>query len=557
MFKLKKSHKILLTLILLIGIGTFAFYQTVMMWPPKVQEIALNELQVETVAPNAYRLNSSWLRKNHSNIWEMYLEGSPYEMGLQNGALSKDLIRFHEQAFVDYLYEMIPSKNYLRFLKYFIAWFNKDLDTYIPLEYQKEIYGVSQFASEAFNFIAPTYHRILNYHGAHDMGHAIQNMNLVACTAFGVWGDYSKDGDLLIGRNFDFYAGEEFLKNKMVSFYKPEKGHKFMFVTWGGMIGVVSGMNDQGLTVTLNAAKSTVPTGAKTPVSILAREILQYAGNIEEAYQIANSRETFVSESFMIGSAKDKRVAVIEKSPEKIDLFETKTDYLTLTNHFQSDTFKDTELTRKNIKEGASMYRLQRTNELVLQQKDHTPESIAKILRDQKGLKEQKIGMANEKIVNQLVAHHAVIFRPEKLQFWISEGPYQLGKFIGYDLNTVFSGKVDLNQEIALSDLTIAKDPFLDSKAFRNFVKYQTETKQLKKQLDQENVSEISEKKLQQYLSLNPDFYLPYFIAGQYYALVQDRKKAEHYFQTALSKEIPRTVDRDQIIQALNTLNEL
>lgn len=557
MLKLKKSHKILLTILILIGIGTFAFYLKVMMWPPKVKEVDLSKLKVETVGESTYRLNNSWLKKNEFNFWEMYLEGKPYEMGLQNGALSKDLILFHEQAFVDYLYEMIPSKNYLRFLKYFIAWFNKDLDEYIPLEYQQEIYGVSQFASDQFDFIAPSYHRILNYHGAHDMGHAIQNMNLVACTAFGVWGEYSKEGDLLIGRNFDFYAGEQFLKNKMVSFYQPEKGHKFMLVTWGGMIGVVSGMNDQGLTVTLNAAKSTVPTGAKTPVSILAREILQYAENIEEAYEIAKSRETFVSESFMIGSAKDKRVAVIEKSPEKIDLFETQTDYLTLTNHFQSDTFKDTKLTQDNIKEGASMRRLQRTNELVLNQKNHTPESVAKILRDQKGFKGKEIGMGNEKVINQLVAHHAVIFRPEKLQFWISEGPYQLGKFIGYDLNTVFSKDVDLNKKISLSDLTIAKDPFLDSPKYQDFLKYQAKSKRIKQQLDQEKAKSISEQEIQAYLKLNPDFYHPYFLAGQYYAAIENKEKATLYFKMALKKEIPRTIDRDQIIQELNTLKEL
>src|SRR5688500_5105482 len=115
-------------------------------------------------------------------------------------------------------------------------------------------------------------------------------MSLVGCTAFATWGSHSEDGTLLIGRNFDFYVGDEFDRNNIVAFYSPEQGHRFMMITFGGMTGVLSGMNDQGLTVTLNAAKSEIPSASATPVSLVAREILQYASTIEEAFEIAKRR---------------------------------------------------------------------------------------------------------------------------------------------------------------------------------------------------------------------------------------------------------------------------
>ncbi len=52
------------------------------------------------------------------------------------------------------------------------------------------------------------------------------------------------------------------------------------------------------------------------PSPWLPREILQYASTIEEAYAIVEKRKMFVAESFLIGSAKDGKAAIIEKTPE-------------------------------------------------------------------------------------------------------------------------------------------------------------------------------------------------------------------------------------------------
>ena len=311
----RKLLRILLFVFLAIA-GLFIVLATYLVivaidYPPKVNNTSSLDLKRSQLDSNCYVIGKNWIRKNKDGLWEMYVEGDAFDRGVINGKLSKELIYEQEKAFTDQIIKMVPSDFYRHFLKYFVAWFNRDLDDNISEEYKEEIYGVSRVASSEFDYIGSSYQRMMNYHAAHDIGHALQNLALVGCSSFATWNQKSEDSLLIVGRNFDFYVGDRFAENKIVYFCKPTKGNKFMMVTWGGLIGVVSGMNMEGLSITLNAAKSRIPSGSATPISLLAREVLQYAGNINQAIEIIKKRKTFVSESFLIGSANDNKATCL------------------------------------------------------------------------------------------------------------------------------------------------------------------------------------------------------------------------------------------------------
>ncbi len=500
------------------------------------------------VSDTTFVAGNNFLSKNKQGLWELYVSGDPLERGLYTGSLTKELFQHQEHVFLSKVEEIVPSKFKQALLRRFLAWFNRKMYLHIPEEYKAEIYGLSQYASEDYDHIADKYLRILYLHGAHDIGHALQDLALVGCSSFAAWGDKTTDGSMIIGRNFDFYAGDDFAKEKIIAFVAPTTGHKFMSVTWGGMIGVVSGMNEHGLTVTINAGKSKIPLVAKTPISILTREILQYASTIDEAIAIAKKRKVFVSESIFVGSAKDKKAILIEVSPKNFGIYEVQNaNQLICSNHFQSEAYANDKKNIAHIKESHSQYRYERMQELLEENAKVTPQIAVDILRNKEGLANKEIGYGNEKALNQLLAHHAIVFKPEQRLVWVSSNPYQLGEFVAYDLNEIFEN-IDKDSSIyslANPKLTIAKDPFQYTAAYKNYEQYRrlkativTATKN-KKRLKPDTL-----KKLQQY---NPEYWEAYYIVGKYYMQRKYYTAALHVFQKAKSKEITTVQEQQEV----------
>jgi len=545
----RRTLRVLGVIFLLLLIGAIYLVKVSDIDPPKPADMSSLQLQRTDHGDGFYTIKDNWFRHSKSGLYELYVEGDAFERGVINGKLTAELVVRQEDHFAEQISKLVPSKFKRNFLKYLIGFFNRKLDKNVTEEYKEEIFGVSESASPAYQYLGTNYQRILNYHAAHDIGHAVQNLALVGCTSFGTWGSMSEDSTMIIGRNFDFWVGDKFAEDKIVAFFNPKKGHKFMTVTWGGFVGAVSGMNDQGVSVTINAAKTALPTGSATPVSIVTREILQYAKNIQEAIAIAKSRKMFVSESFLVASAADNKAVIIEKTPDDLDVYDPKKEFIVCTNHFQSNGLGKTKMNMEQENESASSYRYQRLMELLKANGKNTVQKTVNILRDQKGVNGANIGMGNEKAINQLIAHHSIVFEPKKLIVWVSTSPWQLGKYVAYDLNKVFAMKgMKENNEIADSSLTIAPDSFLLTPAYKNFVAFRNIKQQI---LD--GGSNVNTKEL---VSSNPEFYNAYVLAGDYLYKQKEYAAALQNYNIALTKEIATKKEADHVKDQIKKINK-
>ncbi|MBB6463693.1 C45 family peptidase [Flammeovirga kamogawensis] len=501
---------------------------------PTISDTSITTLKVDTLSSTRFVLKNNFINKKKEGIWELYTEGTPFEIGYSTGKLSQDILQQQERVFIEKISEKSPSKS-IGVIRVLNAMYNRHLDNRILPEYCKEMYGISLNASTKYNDFGTPYQRILNYHGIYDIEHSFEDVEVKGNTAFAIKGKKTLDNDVLIGRNFDFSLGKEFDQQKIIHFVKPQEGFKYASISWGGFIGAVSGMNETGLTVSINAVESKFPLAATMPMSLIAREILQYALTVDEAYNIAFTKEAYISESILVSSAFDTTAILIEKTPTGIDSLHMRTDELIVTNHLQTPSLHPAKVYNE---ENATQYRAIRLTELLAERQHLSVIDIARILRDTKGIENQNIGYGNQKSINTLNLHHSVIFKPLSKEMWVAAHHSQLDEYICYNLDSVFQGAENYPPPISLSitNKHIPKDEFIETTDFKNYATFKalaTKYKNWNYELEK-----LTDNEIQEFIQLNPEAYESYEIIGDYYAKNNNWKTAAEYYQMALSKEV-------------------
>lgn len=507
-----------------------------------------------------------WTR-TRSGVTEVALSGNPWQRGYASARFTPEQLKAQEEHLLKTIDEFLPwPKGPVRWvLKQGIGINNRDLPKFVTEDEQLEILGLVEGSTDYHPDDVPLYHRVLNYHAAHDISHMlidnplIVKRALIGCTGFALWGRATRDGNLLLGRNFDWEAGPIFDSRKVIFYVWPDKGIPYVHVAWAGMIGAVTGMNAKGLAVSINAAR-TSDTGfgrIGTPASILVKRVLNEAENIEQAVQILREATVFVSDSYLIASARDGYAVVVEKSPTRFGVRKAdKEGRILQSNHFMTPEFEGDAANQEHKERATTLYRYERLNELVeAGWGTHTPQSCQTILRDKKGRGGKDLGMGNRNTLDAFICTHSVVMDVSGGVMWVSSGPNTVGSYLRVDVRRMLEARPQGALRFAYRD---EDDLPRDIEYFLRIADFVEFKKQLK--LAKEAIDDGDEDKargpVRSLNNLNAQAWETAYFQGRLAWLEKKYKDAKEAFERALERDPPYEEIREDIRRRLQKAAE-
>jgi hypothetical protein len=243
----------------------------------------------------------------------------------------------------------------------------------------------------------------------------------------------------------------------VVTIAHPEGRNAWAGVGWPSALGVVTGVNAQGLAVMVNPTRTGDVRETRTarPVAHLARAVLEQAKSLDDAVKLIESTPTLGAAVFVIVDGATGAWVVVERTPSKAIVERSPRspalgDVLT-TNALASDPENDRA--RRMLPTGS---RVERAARLV---KAPLPDvtAMASVLRDQRGIDDSPRHPGHRGVIDDGRAVHSIILDPATLELWVAD-PRAHGRFRAFDLRHELRREGDRPAPPA----DIAADPALD-----------------------------------------------------------------------------------------------
>lgn len=250
------------------------------------------------------------------------LEGTPEEMGQQAAALVAPAAKF----LVDYPKELLAvighQDQWPRLLQQ-----GQSMVTQFPPDHLAEMKAFARTSRLSQELVFGVNTMVDSYRGA------------VNCSSLLIDPKRSDTGGPLFGRNLDYFSLGKLYKYTLVMVYHPKGKHAFASVTFPGLFGCLSGMNDAGLALAVHevffardGSPMFDPQGV--PYLLAFRRILEECTTVEEAEKLLRSMKRTTRLNLAVCDRQGG--GVLEFTPQTVVLRRGEDGICACTNHFCS-----------------------------------------------------------------------------------------------------------------------------------------------------------------------------------------------------------------------------
>lgn len=410
-------------------------------------------------------------------LYVLKLAGSPYQMGYQHGALLKDQIRTGAVPYFDEAVENISPLNEMHPI---VRWFMRryfDWAIFLPLvinsprRYIEELKGLADGCGLPFavvlrgNMLSE-----LSMCLGKSLGRRYAKLTETpGCTSFAAYGDITSDGDLIVGRNTDYFGVGLWDKAHTVMFYQPEDGYKFVNISSAGLIKCNTCMNEKGIFLGGHFMYSDDVSPRGVGFSAFELEIMKRAASIDEAFQLVSQNRRAGAFAYLIVDGMEKDAAVIEACANAVEMRKAEDDRIWQTNFATTDAFRPHDFRlRLGITKNPES-RFERMRWLLDQHRGTVDVSkAARFMGDHLDMCSGSLRPSGH-VIGTLMNLTSAVFKPGSLDFWVASGPAPAANntFFGFNLHEELRGDPHL---VELPEL--GGNPYAETSLFQALRKY-------------------------------------------------------------------------------------
>jgi len=271
---------------------------------------ACSAAQAELIAKHG----KGWLERQQG-LLVLHVEGTPAEMGEQQGVLLKEHVQANLKSVMAGAMEMGKEMGMADPMPMVdVLWTQLAANT--PQDYQDEMKALAAGAGidlkDLQRMVAVT-----------EAGEIMRT-----CSGFCAWGKATADGKMYQSRNLDYTMDAGLQDHCMLLVAKPQGKLAFVSPSYAGMVGVVSGMNEKGIAVSEIGAGATKAEQNfnGTPMPFLLRTVLETCDTAVKAAAVFENAKRTAGYNFVFGDPGNQTARACETSSKYFAVYKDNED---------------------------------------------------------------------------------------------------------------------------------------------------------------------------------------------------------------------------------------